>query len=272
MGREPRFRIGELSRRVGVSPELLRAWERRYGVLTPQRTSGGLRLYSEDDARDVQEMTGLIAAGLSAAEAARVVLGGAPLHVPAQQLVDQLDVFLTALDEPSAQAALDQAFASYELEITLTQVVLPFLRNLGERWATGQRTVAQEHFASNVIGAKLRTLTRGWGDGTGPRALLACPEGEQHEIGLISFGLLVRERGWRIAYFGAQNAGGRSHHRRVRTLTTSSWCSAQPTPNDSATPPTTSAPSGSSRPWRSAGRARPNRSLDPWAPCSSQPT
>jgi methanogenic corrinoid protein MtbC1 len=149
-------------------------------------------------------MTALIAAGLSAAEAARAVVAGPLPLVPANQLVDQLDVSLTALDEPSAHAALDQAFAAYDLETVLAEVILPFLRNLGERWATGQRTVAQEHFASHVVGAKLRALTRGWGDGTGPRALLACPEREQHELGLISFGLLLRKRGWRITYFGAQ--------------------------------------------------------------------
>jgi DNA-binding transcriptional MerR regulator len=204
MSDEPRFRIGELGQRVGVSPELLRAWERRYGLLSPERTPGGLRLYSEDDEQDVREMTALIASGLSAAEAARVVLAGPRPLVPASQLVDQLDVFLTALDEPSANAALDRAFVSYDLEIVLAQVILPFLRNLGERWATAQRTVAQEHFASHVIGAKLRALTQGWGDGTGPRALLACPEREQHELGLISFGLLLRQAGWRITYFGGQ--------------------------------------------------------------------
>lgn len=199
-----RFRIGELSRRVGVSPELLRAWETRYGLLVPERTPGGLRLYSEDDERCVREMSRQIAAGLSAAEAARVVLAAALPFVPAHRLVDQLDVALTALDEPSAQVALDQAFAARDLEAALAQVILPFLRDLGERWAATQRTVAQEHFASNVIGGKLRALARGWGDGDGPCVLLACPAGEQHELGLICFGLLLRKRGWSIAYFGAQ--------------------------------------------------------------------
>src|ERR1700733_2063366 len=68
----PRLRIGELSRRVGVSPELLRAWETRYGLLRPDRTAGGLRLFSEEDARRVHLMRKHIAAGLSASEAARL--------------------------------------------------------------------------------------------------------------------------------------------------------------------------------------------------------
>src|SRR5215218_6464616 len=66
-----RLRIGELSRRTGVSPELLRAWERRYGLLEPERTEGGLRLYSPEDERRVRDMQARIEGGLAAAEAAR---------------------------------------------------------------------------------------------------------------------------------------------------------------------------------------------------------
>lgn len=207
MTQERRLRIGELSRRVGVSPELLRAWEARYGLLTPERTPGGLRLYTDGDERRVREMSRQIATGLSAAEAARVVLAGPPVVSPAQ-LLEELERALTALDEPSAQATLDRTFAAHDLETALTEVILPFLRELGERWAATQRTVAQEHFASHVIGSRLRAISRGWGDGDGPRVMLACPAGEQHELGLICFGLMLRERGLSIAYFGAQTPAG----------------------------------------------------------------
>ena len=199
-----RLRIGELSKRLGVSPELLRAWETRYGLVAPERTPGGLRLYSKEDERRVREMRRQIAAGLSAAEAARVALGTRVAPVSVQRLLSDLDGALSALDEPAAQAALDRTFESLDLEIALGHVILPFLHDLGERWATTERSIGQEHFASNVIGGRLRTLARGWGDGEGPRAVLACPSGEQHELGLLCFGLLLRNRGWRIAYFGAQ--------------------------------------------------------------------
>jgi len=199
-----RLRIGELSRRVGVSPELLRAWETRYGLVDPERTPGGLRLYSEEDERRVREMRRQIAAGLSAAEAARVALRASAPPLSVERLLSDLDRTLTALDEPAAQATLDRTFDLLELETALAQVVLPFLHDLGERWATTERSVGQEHFASNVIGGRLRALGRGWGDGDGPRALLACPPGEQHELGLLCFGLLLRNRGWTIAYLGAE--------------------------------------------------------------------
>ena len=199
-----RLRIGELSRRVGVSPELLRAWETRYGLVKPERTAGGLRIYSQDDERRVREMCDQIAAGLSAAEAARVALGPASGPVSVKQLLSDLDRALTALDEPAAQATLDRTFESLDLDSALAQVVLPFLSDVGERWAEKGGSIGQEHFASNVIGGRLRALARGWGAGDGRCALLACPPGEQHELGLLCFGLLLRERGWRIAYLGAE--------------------------------------------------------------------
>jgi methanogenic corrinoid protein MtbC1 len=149
-------------------------------------------------------MCGQIAAGLSAAEAARVTLGGPAGPISAERLLIDLDSALTALDEPAAQATLDHTFRSLDLEAALAQVILPFLRDLGERWAASERSVAQEHFASNVIGGRLRDLARGWGAGDGRCALLACPSGEQHELGLLCFGLLLRDRGWRIAYLGAE--------------------------------------------------------------------
>jgi methanogenic corrinoid protein MtbC1 len=97
----------------------------------------------------------------------------------------------------------DRTFAAVGIDATLRDVVIPYLHDLGERWAAAQATVRQEHFASNVIQGRLRALARGWDQGIGPRAVLACPPGERHEIGLICFGLSLRTRGWRITYLGA---------------------------------------------------------------------
>lgn len=203
-----RLRIGELSRRVGESPELLRAWEARYGVVEPERTPGGLRLYSERDERRVRVMRHHINAGLSASEAARMAkLADEPPAEVGSVTLEAFDAALKssfdALNEPSAQAALDGLLVAVGLRRALRDVILPFLQELGRRWANAEATVAQEHFASNVIGGRLRSLARGWGDGIGPLAVLACPPGELHDLGLVSFGLIIRERGWRIAYLGA---------------------------------------------------------------------
>ena len=90
----------------------------------------------------------------------------------------------------------------FSTETVLTDLVLPYLHELGERWASGEASVGQEHFASQLIRGRLLGLARGWDRGAGPRALLACAPGEQHDLGLIAFGVALRARGWRITYLG----------------------------------------------------------------------
>ena len=84
----------------------------------------------------------------------------------------------------------------------LRDVVLPYLTELGERWQRGTASVAQEHFASNLIRGRLAGLARGWGSGHGPRAVLACPPGELHDLALMVFGIVLNRNGWRIDYLG----------------------------------------------------------------------
>ena len=203
------LRIGELSRRVGVSPELLRAWERRYGLLRPTRSQGGFRLYSTADEQRVRRMLALQQQGLSPAVAARTVAGeanaadDASAAVPAEALRQALAEALDRFDEAAANRAFDRALGTLSLDTLLREIVLDYLTDLGERWSAGQATVAQEHFATNVLRGRLLGLARDWGQGGGPLALLACPPGELHDLGLICFGLAMRARGWRIAFLGA---------------------------------------------------------------------
>jgi DNA-binding transcriptional MerR regulator len=202
------LRIGELSRRTGVSAELLRAWERRYGLLRPSRTEGGFRLYSAADERRVSLMRSHLQQGMSAAEAARLTLteangdGRAQNEPLLQRRVHELREALNDLDESAAQSTLDSVLAEFAPETVLSDLVLPYLRELGERWASGEASVGQEHFASQLLRGRLLGLARGWDRGAGPRALLACAPGEQHDLGLIAFGLALRARGWRITYLG----------------------------------------------------------------------
>lgn len=203
---ETRFRIGELSRRSGVSPDLLRAWERRYGLLNPTRSPGGLRLYSESDLHRVLAMQKQLAAGLAAAEAATAATTQVTERQASADTVnarEELDAALLAFDDARAHAAFDALVAGFSLDTILGEVVLPYLHDLGDRWQRGEISVAQEHFASSLLRGRLLGLARGWGRGLGPRIVLACAPGEQHDLGLIAFGLALRGRGWRVVYLGA---------------------------------------------------------------------
>jgi DNA-binding transcriptional MerR regulator len=209
-------RIGQLAKRTGVSPELLRAWEQRYGLLQPTRTAGGFRLYSTADEARVQRMQSLVSGGLAAAQAARLVLrGGEPeprtdsgSAAPLEEAAGDLTAALDGLDEQAANTALDRLFSAYTVETVLQDVVLPYLHRLGERWEAGEVSVAHEHFASNLLRGRLLGLAQGWGQGRGPLAILACVPGEHHELGLLVFGVALRRRGWRITYLGTDSPIG----------------------------------------------------------------
>jgi DNA-binding transcriptional MerR regulator len=209
MASEGYLRIGELARRTGVSPELLRAWESRYGLLEPDRSEGGFRLYSDADEARVRRTVVLMAQGLSAGEAARraredpaevLPAPAAPLGADATR---DLQRALETFDEAAAHVALDRLFGTFSVETVLREAILPYLRGLGERWEAGEVSVAQEHFASNVLRGRLLGIARGWGTGGTSLAVLACPPGEDHELALIAFGIAIWRRGWRVAFLGA---------------------------------------------------------------------
>ncbi len=161
-------------------------------------------------------MQARLADGLSAAEAARAVLreDGSASAEPAppagpdlaastvSELATALRHALDAFKEPAAQAVLDRLVSDLSLTAVLRDAVLPYLAELGERWQRGTASIAQEHFASNIIRGRLAGLARGWGGGHGPRAILACPPGEQHDMALMIFGIVLNRNGWSIDYLG----------------------------------------------------------------------
>jgi DNA-binding transcriptional MerR regulator len=212
------LRIGELSYRVGISPDVLRAWEKRYGLLRPSRSEGGFRLYSERDEWRVKLMQQKLWSGLSAAEAAREVarmerdsdMPDGTMETPTE-LGRRLGVALEAFDEDGAHEVLDRLLGLHGLERAIRDALMPYLRELGERWSRREVTVAQEHFASRLIEGRLLALARGWNRGPGRRAVLACPSGEQHTLPLICFGLVLRNHGWRNVYLGADTPPSTVH-------------------------------------------------------------
>jgi MerR family transcriptional regulator, light-induced transcriptional regulator len=215
--RDGLFRIGELSRRTGLSPDVIRAWERRYALLRPARTSGNLRMYSIEDISRLRLMQHYLARNIPAGRAAELVHEaqtaahdrnpGIPAGDVRRALVTLRDS-LERYDDAPADRVLERLLALFPPGAVLRDVVLPYLRELGERWACAEATVAQEHFASSFLEAWMLGLARGWSRSGRRRTLLACIPGERHVLGLIAFGLAVRELGWRVTYLGADTPLG----------------------------------------------------------------
>jgi len=207
---QPLSRIGELAARLGVSVPVLRMWEQRYGVVVPIRSERGFRLYSGGDERLLRRMVSLVRTGVAPREAARVVRREAaaspsPVRdVPAlAKLRAELQAALEAFDDSRAQGVFDRLFGGFGLGAALSGAILPCLAAVGDAWAEGRLSVAHEHFATTLVRARLLALARGWDAGSGERAVLACPPGERHDVGLIAYGLILRECGWRVVFFGA---------------------------------------------------------------------
>jgi len=204
------MRIGELSRRTGVSPELLRAWEQRYGLLRPERSQGGFRLYSEADEKRVRRTTALISQGVSAAEAARQASTSAlpspdrdPDRPVVEVLAEELQEALDRFDTVSANDVLDRVFGTVSVDYAIKHVLIPYVHELGTRWADDLVSVAQEHFASHLIRSRLFGLAGDWGARHRTTAVLACLPGEAHDLALAMLGLLLTRRGWRVTFLGA---------------------------------------------------------------------
>lgn len=202
------IRIGELSRRTGISVEVLRAWERRYGLLHPARSRGRFRLYGWADEQRAMRTKSLIECGVSTAEAARTALIDTTPAIamkPASssgELAGMLDEALAAFDGDTAHRTLDRLMGTLSLEGAIEDVLIPALARIGTCWAAGDVSVAQEHFASNLLRTRLTLLAVGWDQGGGPRALMACPPGEAHDFGLLACGVILHRFGWRITYLG----------------------------------------------------------------------
>ncbi|MEJ5221543.1 MAG: MerR family transcriptional regulator [Tepidiforma sp.] len=202
------YRIAQVEALTGVSAHALRAWERRYGVPRPSRTGGQQRTYSEADIAMIRRMQELSQQGVPLARAAELVLleastpgeGSGPRIA---LLTSELSDALLAFDEPRAAAAWAELFDTLDLLAAFERVVVPMMRDIGTAWHEQRITVAQEHFASNFVRARLDQLSRQVQPLPGaPTVVLACLEGEHHEIGLLMLAVMLRFQGLRTIYLG----------------------------------------------------------------------
>src|SRR5256886_10937246 len=195
--------IAALAQRTGVPPDTLRKWEQRYHILQPDRTAGGQRRYSERDVARVEWLRERIGEGYRIGEAA-TLLGTVGVE-PARSPRDHLRAILDSLERGETSEIglrLDQSFALLGVDETLDGVIRPLLRTIGERWAAGELSVAEEHLVSEAVRSRLGHLLGDSGGGVRGVAVLACAPGERHELGLMMAAIALRRDGWKVVYLG----------------------------------------------------------------------
>jgi DNA-binding transcriptional MerR regulator/methylmalonyl-CoA mutase cobalamin-binding subunit len=210
--------------RTGLTPDLLRAWEKRYGVVTPIRSHGGQRLYSDADVERLSLLARAVKGGRAIGQIAKL-----PLR-ELQRIVEKDAIALSVIPAPvsaiasesresihAAALAAVERFDAAELESTLRGAVLrlgmdemldgvigPLLLTIGSRWHAGLLSPAHEHLATAVV---RRTLTwmmeNGTPPPTAPALVVATLAGQTHELGAMLAAAAASSHGWRVVYLGA---------------------------------------------------------------------
>ena len=210
MDTTPRYRIHAVAERTGVPTATLRAWERRYGVPEPARSAARYRLYSEQDVAVVRRMAGLCAAGMRPAEAA-IEARAEPTAAPRSHelapvaIIERIVEAFRGLDSEAMRTALQLAISAARPADAYEQLIAPALQRVGQLWKDGELSIAHEHAGSHVISEVLSTLLHlATPPPPAPVVVLACFDEEQHELGLLGFGLHVASWGFRPLLLGGR--------------------------------------------------------------------
>jgi len=210
-----KYRIGAVTRLTGLSADVVRVWERRYGAIRPQRSQAGTRLYSDADIAHLRRLRQAVEKGLSIGQAARLSedeLASAiseinqatdttsPYTVVRQRFLEAI----AHMDVVTADMEMSRAATLFPARDLIKQVVAPLLAEIGERWAHREFGVAHEHVATNLLRNLLSSLIRLYPPNAHAEAIvMATPAGERHEFGILLAALVAATRGWRVVYVGA---------------------------------------------------------------------
>jgi len=209
------YTVGRVSELTGIPPDTLRKWERRYHVVSPDRTDGNYRLYDEQALRRLGAMRALVDAGWSPALAAARVLaddgvasGPRPGEGGGSGDVDGLARAAEEMDPVALNQVLDHGFSSADLAVVIDDWLLPSLGRLGLAWREGRVGVAGEHFASAGVQRRLAAAYDSFADPPGaPHVVVGLAGGSRHELGVLAFAALLRQRGLRVTYVGGDLPG-----------------------------------------------------------------
>ncbi|ALG66881.2 MerR family transcriptional regulator [Beggiatoa leptomitoformis] len=205
-----RYPIRTVASLTGVNPITLRAWERRYGLMTPYRTAKGHRLYSQQDIDLICRVVDLLEAGIPISQVKQALCqrSAQGTEVKAENMwgcyLQHMLVAISRLDEACLEATYNEVLSLYSIDVFTNKLILPLLQLLGKRWENTEGSVAEEHFFSvylrNKLGARFHHHS---GMSNGFRLLCACVSGEYHEFGLLFFALAANAQGYETVVLGA---------------------------------------------------------------------
>ena len=215
-GDESRYPVRVVIARTGLTADVLRAWERRYGAVRPQRSGGRQRLYSEEDVNRLTLLRRATLAGHSIAEVARLrtealeALVDEP-HAEASRAAPDVESAVVRaaiaaaerLDGPALEGTLKRAALALGTGF-LDRIAPRFLTAVGERWHEGAMSPAHEHLATSVVRRVLDWLLDAYVPAArAPRLVVATPAGEHHELGAMLSAAAAVAEGWAVVYLGA---------------------------------------------------------------------
>lgn len=213
---ELKYSIGELATKSGLSQHTIRAWEKRYGAIQPDRTEKNQRVYDQSQADRLLLLKGLNDLGHSIGRIATLSdaslqqflqdapsTSSQPLPAGSDEIVESCLRAIEGLRESDLQQILQRASALMGIGHVLNEVILPLLVMIGDRWSSGNLRIHQEHMATSVIRMFLADQLSSMNPKIQhPRIVVTTPKGQNHEIGALLAGIAAAIAGWNVLYLG----------------------------------------------------------------------
>ena len=207
------YTIKDLEKLSGIKAHTIRIWEKRYGLIEPERTSTNIRTYCDLDLKRLLNISLLNQNGLKISKIARLSndeLSDKINHLQqnstdTESQIKSLALSMIELDEEKFEKIISRVVIQLGFEDTMINVIYPFFQRIGIMWQTGIINPAQEHFVSNLIRQKLIVAIDSQiniNQTSHKSFILFLPEGELHELGLLFFAYLIKKRGHRLLYLG----------------------------------------------------------------------
>jgi DNA-binding transcriptional MerR regulator len=204
------YALRTVVRLTGLSPDLLRAWERRYGVIEPMRTSGGTRRYSPADIERLRLVKAAVDAGhrvgrVAHLDAVELKQRASVSEVRSAGHLDEILAALENLEGAESQRLLSTQLSALGAAHFAREVASPLVREIGERWANGKMGIAPEHLATSVLRSLLGSALQPTPTSLlGPKIVFGTPAGERHELGLLMAALTALGAGANPLYLGSE--------------------------------------------------------------------